>query len=174
MELAATLVLIAAAVGAGVACAREHAAAGSAAPAAGGPRSDFRLASLEGRELGPPDFADHVVLVDFWATWCMPCRAQAEILHDLHAELADDGVQFLAVDVGEPRDQVKSFVAERPFPYPVLLDPDSRLADSMGIFSLPTLMIVDRRGGIALFEPGVHGADELRNAIARASGGGPA
>jgi thiol-disulfide isomerase/thioredoxin len=144
---------------------------GGAAAAAGvGDEADFRLASLEGGHLGPEDFADHVVLVEFWATWCVPCHAQAEILAGLHRELAEERVQFLAVDVGEPREQVAGFVSERPFPYPVLLDPESRLADSLGVYALPTVMVVDRRGRIAYLEDGVHGADELRRILRRAGG----
>jgi thiol-disulfide isomerase/thioredoxin len=139
-----------------------------------GDEADFRLASLEGGELGPGDFPDRVVLVEFWATWCVPCHAQAAILADLHPEVAADGVAFLAVDVGEERDQVARFVASSPFPYPVLLDPESRLADSLGVYSLPTLMVVDPRGRIAYLDDGVHTAEELRRILREAREAAPA
>lgn len=135
-----------------------------------GRRADFRLATLDGGELGPPDLASQVVLVDFWATWCVPCHAQADILKDLYPEVRGDGVEFLAVDVGEDRGLVEDFVASRPFPYPVLLDPDSRVADSLAIYSLPTLMIVDRGGRIHYVSEGIHDADEIRRLLAAAGG----
>lgn len=135
-----------------------------------GKRADFRLARLDGGELGPPDLANQVVLIDFWATWCVPCHAQADILKELYPEVRGDGVEFLAVDVGEDRELVEEFVASRPFPYPVLLDPRSEVADSLGVYSLPTLMVIDRQGRIAHFEDGIHDEAELRRILAAASG----
>lgn len=130
-----------------------------------GKSSDFRLARLDGGRLGPPDLANQVVLIDFWATWCVPCHAQADILKDLYPEVRGDGVEFLAVDVGEDRELVEEFVASRPFPYPVLLDPRSEVADSLGVYSLPTLMVIDRQGKVAHFEEGIHDAAELRRIL---------
>jgi peroxiredoxin len=139
--------------------------------AAAGKSSDFRLADLEGGRLGPPDLAGQVVLLDFWATWCVPCHAQADILKELYPEVKGDGVEFLAVDVGESQDQVEEFIATRPFPYPVLLDPASEVADSLGVYSLPTLMVIDRQGRVAHFAEGIHDADELRAILEQAGGG---
>jgi thiol-disulfide isomerase/thioredoxin len=153
-------------------CGGEALDAESAAAAGGdgaaGKRADFRLATLDGGRLGPPDLAGQVVLIDFWATWCVPCHAQADILKELYPEVKGGGVEFLAVDVGEPRDLVEDFVASRPFPYPVLLDPDSAVADSLGVYSLPTLMVVDRQGRISHFSEGIHDAEELRKILAEA------
>lgn len=117
--------------------------------------AEFRLDTLDGRSLGPPDFPGQVVVVDFWATWCTPCRAQASILDDLHAEWGDRGVQFLAVDVAEERETVEDFVAENPFPYPVLLDPSDEISMELGLVALPTLMIVNTRGEVTYLESGV-------------------
>jgi len=118
-------------------------------------KADFRLESLDGPEIGPPDFPGQVVVVDFWATWCAPCRAQAAILEDVHAEWGERGVQFLAVDVAEDRALVEGFVAKNPFPYPVLLDPDDELSAALGLMALPTLMVIDQDGQIIYFKPGV-------------------
>ena len=152
-----------------VACSGEPVTAqDDAGPATTGERADFRLDRLAGGSLGPPDLAGRVVLVDFWATWCVPCHAQADILKDLYPKVRGDGVEFLAVDVGEERDLVERFVASRPFPYPVLLDPDSAIADSLGVYSLPTLLIVDRKGRISYFSDGIHDEDELLRLLAAA------
>ncbi|HEX2254217.1 MAG TPA: TlpA disulfide reductase family protein [Thermoanaerobaculia bacterium] len=131
-------------------------------------RPQFQLASLDGAKLGPADYAGHVVLLDFWATWCVPCHAQAEVLKEVWPEVADRQVQFLAVDVSERRQTVEDFVAENPFPYPVLLDTESEVADRLGVVSLPTLIVLDREGKVAFTGSGVHGADELRRILARA------
>lgn len=135
------------------------------------PSTDFRLATLDGgKQLGPRDFGGQVVLLDFWATWCVPCHAQARILKSVYEELQRDGgkVQFLAVDVGEDAETVGRFVADNPFPYPVLIDPQDTLSYELGIVGLPTLMVVDRKGEVVYFEPGVIDGDALRRILADA------
>lgn len=157
VALAALLFLVAALAGGcgGGAAPEEEGAAGGADP-----KTDFRLATLEGEAVGPPDFAGKTVLLDFWATWCIPCHAQAEVLKEIHPKV-DGKVQFLAVDVGEEETQVRGFVERKPFPYPVLLDTESEVADSLGVYSLPTLMVIDPEGQVRYFEAGVVSEGEL-------------
>lgn len=138
-------------------------------PADGGdpayPAPDFRLASLQGEHIGPPDFRGKVVLVEFWATWCSPCRVQARFLEQLHRELEGE-VQFLAIDVGEDEDTVREYAAETPFPYPVLLDPEDTLGPRYRIYGLPTVMIVDRQGAVSFLRTGISDLPTLRRALA--------
>lgn len=115
---------------------------------------DFELPALEGETVSPADFAGQVVLIDFWATWCVPCHAQQEVLDAVYEKVGDE-VQFLAVDVGEQESMVRGFVEKKPFPYPVLLDEDSRVADGLGVYSLPTLMILDTEGEVSYQEAGL-------------------
>jgi hypothetical protein len=77
------------------------------------------------------------------------------ILEELHAEYAGRGVRFLAVDVAEDRQMVEEFVAENPFPYPVLLDPEDRLSALLGLVALPTVMVVDTEGEVIYLEAGL-------------------
>ncbi len=129
---------------------------------------DFRLASLDGGLIGPSDFAGDVVLIEFWATWCGPCRLQARFFEELHTELDGKGVHFLAIDAGEDEAKVREFVNETPFPYPVLLDPEDTLSRRYNHYGLPTVMIVDREGNISFFETGLSDTHTLRKALVAA------
>ena len=139
---------------------KDGAAAGSAKPI--GTRAEFRLQTLDGRKIGPGDFPGQVVVVDFWATWCGPCHIQARILEAVHKDYNGKKVQFLAANVGEDEDTVKSFVRSKPFPYPVLLDSNSAVSDKLGVLALPTLMVVDTKGRIAFLRAGVTDGPTVR------------
>lgn len=126
---------------------------------------DFRLASLTGEPLGPSSFAGKVVVFDFWATWCLPCHLQADILKQLHDEFAGAGVEFVAVSIGEPEKTVREFVDRRPFPYPVLVDPSDEVSVKLGIYGLPTVMVVDERGEVAYLRTGISPEGVLRELL---------
>ncbi len=134
-------------------------------PDTGYPSPDFRLASLDGGEIGPGDYTGDVVIVELWATWCGPCRLQARFLEELHQELDSKGVRFLAVSIGEDEATVREYVERRPFPYPVLLDPEDTLGQRYQVLGLPTVMIIDRRGAISFLETGVSDTARLRQAL---------
>ena len=146
--------------------------AGATGGGGGGPAPelDFSLPSVDGPRLGPADYSGRTLLVEFWATWCTPCRAQAQILESLHEELGAEGeVGFLAVSLGEEEETVREFVRKSPFPYPVLMDTQDSLSPLLGIYALPTVMIVDRAGQIAYLRMGLSTAEDLREALASLS-----
>ena len=125
----------------------------------------FTLLSLSGEQVSAADFAGEVLVVDFWATWCGPCRYQAEILDALREEFSDRGVRFLAISLGEDEATVRTFVDNNPYPYPVLIDPEDMLSVELGVYVLPTVMILDREGRVSFFQAGVSQAEPLRRAL---------
>ena len=127
--------------------------------------TSFRLPTIDGRELGPQDFSGDVLVVDFWATWCAPCRVQARILDTLREEYEGKEVHFIAVSLGEDEATVKKFTDKNPFPYPVLYDEQDRISIEASIFALPTVMVINRGGTVEYLEPGLSGASTLREAI---------
>jgi len=108
--------------------------------------------------------------VEFWATWCGPCRLQAEILARLYKEIQNDELEFLAVSLGEPEDVVREFIRKDPFPYPVLLDQEETLGYALEVYALPTVMIIDRSGQITFLRPGISDGETLRRALVGAAG----
>ena len=136
-------------------------------PAAGdyGPLPAFDLPRLDGSRATPADFEGQVLVLDFWATWCGPCRKQAEELEEVFPEFEGQGVQFLAVDSGEDFETVERFVEKTPFSYPVLLDSMDELSIDLEVMALPTVVIVDRDGRVVFNEAGIATAEELRDEI---------
>jgi len=132
---------------------------------------DVELAALAGGTIGFGDFAGEIVVVDFWASWCGPCRLQAKILAPLYEEL-DGRVQFLAINLGENLATVERYVAKSAFPYPVLMDPEERLGVDLDIYALPTVMILDRDGRIAYLRPGISDRRTLTDALLAAGATG--
>jgi thiol-disulfide isomerase/thioredoxin len=142
--------------------------AGSAEPSGPASKLDFRLKTTDGRTLGPHDFPGKVVVVDFWATWCVPCHLQAEVLAPVVRDLTGNGVQFLAADMAEPEDVVRSYLQTHPLSYPVLLDLDGKISDDLGITALPTLMVFDRHGSLRYMQAGLEDGNTIRRIIHQA------
>lgn len=147
----------------------SQAAAGAAAGKY--PAPQFRLASLAGEDIGPADFQGQVVVIDLWATWCGPCRIQAQFLETLHTEYQDQGVQFLAINSGEDVPTIQRFVERTPFSYPVLLDPTESVMRRYGANGLPTMMVINVQGQVSFLKVGVADVATLRREIEKARHG---
>jgi thiol-disulfide isomerase/thioredoxin len=132
--------------------------------------ASFRLPTLDGQELGPPDFRGRVVLLEFWATWCGPCRAQSRILTGLLEEYTQAGVTVLGVNVAEPDELVETFLADQPAEWPTVLDREAALSTSLEVFGLPTVIVLDGEGRVAYRSSGLTGTRALRTAIDEALG----
>ncbi len=130
---------------------------------------DFRLPTLLGGELGPQDLRGRVVLWEFWATWCTPCHVQVEILKELYPAARARGIEFVAVATGEAEELVREHLAKQPYPYPVLLDPEERVATALEVLGLPTLVLSDRHGSIVWRNTGLVAAPTLEEAFAAAA-----
>lgn len=115
----------------------------------------FRLETLDGKRIGPRDFAGKVVVVEFGATWCLPCHLQARVLESVQRDYGPRGLQVLTVDVGEPREVVERFYAQSPAPYPILLDPDDTTSVPLRVSVLPTLLVLDREGRVVYLRSGI-------------------
>ena len=107
--------------------------------------STVRLDNLKGR----------IVLVDFWATWCAPCKVSFPALDALATSLKDRGVDVLAVSVDGSRKDLDDFLAAQPIKtMRILLDPNMTLADAFRVGGLPTSFIIDRQGKIRFTHAG--------------------
>ena len=120
------------------------------------PAEDFIIPALGGGERTLSGYLGQLVFLNFWATWCPPCREEMPSMQTLHEELADEGLVILAVDVQEPEATVRAFVEEFGFTFPVLLDANGRVALRYSVRAFPTTYIVDRDGNVIAVRPGFH------------------
>jgi peroxiredoxin len=109
---------------------------------------DFTLETLDGEVQSLSDFEGSVVLVNFWATWCPPCRAEIPGFEEAYRVHGDEGFVVLGINVGEPGAVVEPFVADMDMTYPVLLDETTEVSRSYRAVGLPASLLVDRNGVI--------------------------
>lgn len=143
-----TLCLAAAAV-------RAEAVVGEAAPG-------FTLPTMAGDALALDDLKGQVVLVNFWATWCPPCRAEMPLLDELHARYAPLGFTLLGVNVEEDTDAAVRFAEELGVSFPILLDPRESVSAAFGVPAMPTSVLLDRHGVVRHVHHGFRDGDEVK------------
>ena len=113
----------------------------------GAPAPDFRLVSIDGREVSLSDFKGKVVLLNFWATWCSPCKEEIPSLNSLYSMLHSQGLVILAVsEDNRGLDAVKPFVERYGIIFPVLLDPSRKVGSLYSIGGVPETFLIDRDG----------------------------
>jgi peroxiredoxin len=135
----------------------------------GEPAPELKARDLLERDVTLSGLRGHkVVLLDFWATWCGPCRTSMPALQQLHDEFKDRGLEILSVDQGEDREQVQQFVKRKAYSFRVLLDPESEIGASFGVRAIPTQVLVDKLGAVRFIHVGASGSDEeLRRLVER-------
>lgn len=110
---------------------------------------EFVLSSLEGKEISLSSFKGKPVILFFWTTWCPSCRTElSKVLSKEYPKMKARGISFLAIDVGEPKYRVESFLRGQTIEFPVLLDTDSQVSSSYSIIGIPTFFLIDARGSI--------------------------
>ena len=126
---------------------------------------DFALKDLAGAEVTLASLKGKVVLLDFWATWCGPCKAAMPAIQKIADDYKDKGVVVLGINTWENSpDAAKKYMADKKFTYPCLLAGDP-LAEAYGVPGIPTLVVIGKDGAVALIEVGMGGDAPLRAAI---------
>jgi peroxiredoxin len=111
---------------------------------AGKPAPPFTLVNLDGKEVKLADYQGKKVMLNFWATWCPPCKAEMPAMQQLY-EQAGSRYEILAVNI-DPENDVAGFVNEYELTFPILLDKTGAVNSEYGIISIPTTFLIDENG----------------------------
>jgi thiol-disulfide isomerase/thioredoxin len=118
-------------------------AADGASPAPG-----FTLASRAGGEMSLAGLRGQVVMINFWASWCGPCRQEFPALDEMYRKYKPMGFAMLGINVESEQSDAERFLGIRPVSFPILFDPDNHVSHSYGVSAMPTTVLVDRKGNI--------------------------
>ena len=129
---------------------------------------DFTLTDLAGNSHQLSAQKGKVVLLDFWATWCGPCRIQMPNVEKLHKEFKDKGLVVYAVNQRESPEAAKRYITRNNYTTTTLLDRDGAVGDRYHVMGIPSLIVIDREGKIAAHFVGVRGEGDLRAALKKA------
>jgi thiol-disulfide isomerase/thioredoxin len=121
--------------------------------------------TVQGGTVALADFQGKVVVVNFWATWCDPCRKEQPELVQLSNDYRDRGVEFLGVFERDDTAKARAWVREFDVPYPSIVDESGAWADDFAFFGLPDTYVIDRSGTIRWVVSGLTDAAQLRQLI---------
>jgi cytochrome c biogenesis protein CcmG/thiol:disulfide interchange protein DsbE len=153
----------------------------TSSPLVGKPAPDFKLQDLAGRQVTLADYKGKALLINFWATWCGPCKLETPWIVELRNQYADKGFEVLGVDsegddlkaddkdgFAKQKESVAKFVKLEKMPYPVLLNGDSIAKQYGGLDAMPTSFWVDRSGKVVAAQMGITSKDDMEEKIRKA------
>jgi peroxiredoxin len=141
---------------------------GDASPKLGSPAPDFALRDADGQVVKLSDYRGKVVWVNFWATWCVPCRKELPDIQTLNDELSDKGLVVLTVNYQEGASDAKDFFAQHDVTLPLLLDTSGSVYDEYKLTGLPDSFFVDRDGILQAQQFGSFTPETMRERLAAA------
>jgi cytochrome c biogenesis protein CcmG/thiol:disulfide interchange protein DsbE len=152
-------------------------------PLMGKPAPQFALEDLSGKKVSLGSYKGKALLINFWATWCAPCKIETPWLVDLRNQYAPQGFEIIGIsaddiDRGDPqklsdeKKEIARFVEQLHMPYPVLIDGDAISQPYGGLDSLPTSFFVDRQGKVVAAQLGITSKDDIEANIRKALAAG--
>lgn len=132
---------------------------------------DFELTTLDGETVLLSDYQGKKVILNFWATWCPPCKAEMPHMQKFYEKYKDQGVEILAVNLTSQDkgvDKVKAFVEENGLTFPILLDEEGEVGQKYQIATIPTSYMIDTKGNIVQTIVGPMDEEMMESLISKA------
>lgn len=126
---------------------------------------DFKLKDLNDKEVSLSDLRGKRVFLNFWASWCPPCRGEMPDIEKLYEETKDSDLAIIAINLGEDNSTVKSFIDKNNYKFRILLDSDEDVAEKYSITSIPTSFFIDKNGTIVAKKIGAMTYEEMKNYV---------
>lgn len=124
------------------------------------PAPDFTLKAMDGSNVKLSELKGKVVMLNFWASWCGPCRQEMPYLEDIYKKYAPAGFVLLGINVDEDSADAKEFLAEVPVSFPVLLDSKNTLPELYEVEAMPSTFFVDKDGNLVYLHKGYKPGEE--------------
>ena len=121
---------------------------------------DFTLKSATGENIKLSELRGQVVMINFWASWCGPCRQEMPLLDELHSRYSPMGFTLLCVNVEKDSSKAKALLKDLPVNFPILFDQQNQVSKDYDVVAMPSTVIVDRDGNIRYIHKGYKPGDE--------------
>ncbi len=125
-----------------------------------GPAPDFTLKSNQDKNIRLKELRGQVVMLNFWASWCGPCRQEMPLLDEIYQRYNPAGFVLLGVNVDADIEQANSLLKEIPVSFPVVYDTDSKVSEAYKVDAMPTTIFIDRDGQLRYLHRGYKAGDE--------------
>lgn len=127
-----------------------------------GKAPDFTLKSSSGKNIKLSEYRGQVILLNFWASWCGPCRQEMPILNQIQNRYSKLGFTVLGVNVEEDSRQAKTMLREIPVDFPILFDTTNKVSKLYNVSAMPSTVLIDRDGNLRYLHKGYKPGDETK------------
>src|SRR3979411_3312732 len=127
---------------------------------AGGPAAQFPLGARGGRDVSLRQYHGQVVMINFWASWCGPCRQEMPLLESIYKKYNKLGFTLIGVNVEPDSKAAEGFLKQTAVSFPVIYDKDSTVSKAYDVAGMPSTVIIDRKGNIRVLHRGYKPGDE--------------
>jgi len=125
-----------------------------------GPAPDFTLPARSGGSVSLDKYKGQVVMINFWASWCGPCRQEMPLLNEIYKQYGRLGFTLIAVNVEPNRSDAEAWLKQTPVNFPVLFDAQSTVSKMYSVAGMPSTVFIDRKGNLRLLHEGYKPGDE--------------
>ena len=119
-----------------------------------GPAPNFTLTDGDGNTVSLEDLRGQVVMINFWASWCGPCREEMPLLEQIHQRYEPLGFTLLGINVEENSSDAVNWLRDRPVSFPILFDPENGVSQLYDVVAMPSTVLVDRQGNVRFLHHG--------------------